>query len=141
MSNIHFDVTPGKAYYSDTGELLNIEPDLDTYGEDVISVYVCTKDSPDVWVHDNDILLRDASKNYVPRNSNVCRVRLVYNGFLLTHLLRCYQHRCWVTRLLCVLTVRYKVRGPTGCIRCRKYCIRIVAMMSICRYAAFMAIV
>lgn len=80
LSNIHFDVTPGKAYYSDTGELLNIEPDLDTYGEDVISVYVCTKDSPDVWVHDNDILLRDASKNYVPRNSNVCRVRLDYNG-------------------------------------------------------------
>lgn len=80
LSNIHFGVTPGRAYYSDTGELLSIEPDLDTYGEDVISVYVCTKDSPDVWVHDNDILLRDASKSYVPRNSNVCRVRLDYNG-------------------------------------------------------------
>lgn len=75
-----FDV--GQVYYNDSGAISSYLHD-EQYNEDVVKVYVCTADSPDVWLYDSEYTVRalhTASSRLYFAHDNVTRCKLVYEN-------------------------------------------------------------
>lgn len=81
LRSLYFmDLIVGTAYFDDNDELLSGSVDYDTYGDDVLRLYVCRAGAPDTWILDREFYLRDirAGTTLAFNYDDVLRVKLEY---------------------------------------------------------------